>query len=561
MALTPLSAGDPTVVGEWTLRGRLGVGGMGVVFLGIAADGKQAAIKLMHPWLLDDSSAIARFIREVEVAGKVDGPCVARILGSGTLTSVAGGPRPYLACEFVNGPTLQRHIQDGARMSGGTLHAFAAGLATALSTIHQAGITHRDLSPGNVLLDAHGPRVVDFGIARHIEQTAVTRTGTIIGTPGFMSPEQARGDAVTSASDVFSWASLIVFAATGVPPHGQGRSDAVLYRIVHEAPEVPPLDPPLARLVATSLDKRPTGRPAAAELASTLLGTVGDADVTVALSRSWQAPPTLLLTHGETTEQQMAPPKSRSRLGLAIAGMAAILAAGVVYAGARIEASAAGMTTGRNTVATPQSAPSATSEPQPTTAPTALPASTPPTIAEQSDNPEPQPTKTSASSGEVAIGPFADGAPWDAESFDAKDDLGEIAALWYSFDDDICTLYSPTEFDPSLDLSLDPFSAVATQVGDFQYSWETPAGIEGPSVRMSIWDAGDPNLNEYFGEPVGVTEYGDGSQMRSIDDVEFDSFRRLILIPGESCSYELTVDGGRVHLAWAIESMRPVTRP
>jgi eukaryotic-like serine/threonine-protein kinase len=212
--------GDPKRLGPYELLGRLGQGGMGVVYLGRERrGGHRAAVKAIRPELAGDPAFAARFRREVEAARRVDSPRVARVLGADP-----AGPRPWLATEYVDGPTLAGAVAAGGPLTGGRLAAFAAGVAEALDAIHAAGVVHRDLKPGNVLLPGGSPpevKVIDFGIAWAADAT-MTRSGLRFGTPSWMAPEQLRDQPAGAPADVFAWGLLVAFAATGRHPFGGG---------------------------------------------------------------------------------------------------------------------------------------------------------------------------------------------------------------------------------------------------------------------------------------------------------------------------------------------------
>jgi serine/threonine protein kinase len=208
----PLTPHDPRSVGEYTLTGRLGSGGMGTVYLGHRAGTHgSVAIKVLAPHLLDDVDARTRFLREGQTLQKVTGDYTARVLGVGF-----DGSMPYIVMERLDGPSLHAFVAaSGAVTDGEMLTRTAIALARALAALHADGITHRDLKPGNVLLTSAGPKVVDFGIARVVGQTHHTPAGNMVGTPGYMAPEQVTGNGAVPATDVWAWACCVVFAARG----------------------------------------------------------------------------------------------------------------------------------------------------------------------------------------------------------------------------------------------------------------------------------------------------------------------------------------------------------
>jgi hypothetical protein len=243
---------------------------MGSVHLGRAADGSLAAVKVVRPELARDPVFVARFAREVEAARRVAGFCTARPLDAGP-----GDDPPWLATEYVDGPSLDEAIRRDGPLDAGRLDALAAGTATALAAIHAAGLVHRDLKPANVLLAESGPRVIDFGIARALDSATLTGTGVLVGTPGWMAPEQLTGGPETPATDVFAWGGLVAFAATGRPPFGTGRVEALTYRIVHGRPDLDGLPAHLRVLAARAMARDPAERPSARDLLLDLVGQAG----------------------------------------------------------------------------------------------------------------------------------------------------------------------------------------------------------------------------------------------------------------------------------------------
>jgi len=265
---------DPTQLGRWQIVDRLGAGAMGVVFLGI--DGNEAsAVKVIRPDLASDTTFRARFRREVIAARRVSSRHVARVIEADPDDEL-----PWMASELVRGPSLEELVRTEGVLEADALIGLAIALSEGLQAIHSAGIVHRDLKPSNVLMAPDGPRIVDFGIAQAAAMTAITTTGTVMGSPAFMAPEQALGQPISSACDIFALAGVIVFAARGRGPYGSGTTADVLYRVVHEEPQVPELPEPLAALVRAALAKDPTARPSADVLHSALTNAANSADAT-----------------------------------------------------------------------------------------------------------------------------------------------------------------------------------------------------------------------------------------------------------------------------------------
>ncbi|MER7498844.1 protein kinase [Nonomuraea pusilla] len=288
------SAGLPRQVGPYRVVRRLGAGGMGVVYAGVDGAGVRAAVKVIHPALAEDQEFQARFAREITVVRRVQGVCVAKVLGA-----EPGGAAPWLATEYVPGPTLERRVLDGGPLSGDELYGLAGGLAEALTAVHEAGVVHRDLKPSNVLLSPSGPRVVDFGIAKLLDQTSITRTGMMAGSPGWVSPEEYRGEEAGPAADVHGWGLLVCYAATGRAPFGRGRPEVLAMRVIGDTPDTSAVPAGLREVVDRALAKEPEARPGAHELleataaqwcgANDVEPSAAAEDVTRLLTRTWPA--------------------------------------------------------------------------------------------------------------------------------------------------------------------------------------------------------------------------------------------------------------------------------
>lgn len=330
--VAPLAAEDPPCLGEFELLGRLGEGGQGIVYLARDPVGRRVAVKVLTR---TDAEARARLARELAAVESVAPFCVARVL-----TAMPDGPRPYVVSEFVDGPTLAERVRERGPLHGGELERLAVGTTTALAAIHAAGVVHRDLKPNNVLLGPDGPRVVDFGIAR--ADGVTTMTSGLIGTPAYLAPEQLSGAPVSPASDVFAWASTMLFAATGVSPFaGAGIAEA-LNRIVTHEPDLSAVPPPLRDLIAAALEKDPAHRPTAGELLSRLIDPVSGGrgrsivELTSLGSRLAAEP-------ADDREEPTVPPSSRTpaligwtarrgrRTALAVAALVAVAVGALVW--------------------------------------------------------------------------------------------------------------------------------------------------------------------------------------------------------------------------------------
>ncbi|MFF3858076.1 serine/threonine-protein kinase [Streptomyces sp. NPDC002209] len=272
--MRPLKESDPATAGPYRLLAELGRGGMGRVLLGAAPDGRLVAVKQVHARLADDDGFRVRFRREVAASRRVSGAFTAAVLDAD-----ADAEAPWLASVFVTGPSLGAAVESAGSLPEETVRRLAAGLATALAEIHRAGLVHRDVKPDNVLLARDGVRVIDFGIARVArpgEVTELTRAGTVIGSPAFMSPEQAEGGELGPASDVFSLGSVLALAATGRSPFAAATVVLTLYNVVHAEPDLLGLPPGLRELVTRCLAKDPSARPSPAEILG-LTGAAGAA--------------------------------------------------------------------------------------------------------------------------------------------------------------------------------------------------------------------------------------------------------------------------------------------
>jgi eukaryotic-like serine/threonine-protein kinase len=305
-----LQPDDPQSIGPYRLVGQLGQGGMGRVFLGVSPGGRPVAVKAIRAELAANPEFRARFGREVAAARRVSGVFTAQVVDADV-----DGPVAWMATAYVPGPSLAEAVDTHGPLPDASLLALAAGLAESLNAIHAVGVVHRDLKPSNVLLAEDGPRVIDFGISRATESTMLTQAGLVVGSPGFMSPEQAMGSDVGPPSDIFNLGAVLAFAATGEGPFGTGTTAALLYRVVHGAPDLDRVPPTVRPLIEHCLAKDPQQRPTA----NGLLAEVG----ALQPGGTW-LPESFTRTYAQGTP---------SRPSFAWSGPVAAAAAGAVVAG------------------------------------------------------------------------------------------------------------------------------------------------------------------------------------------------------------------------------------
>jgi hypothetical protein len=259
--MQPLTSDDPTQIGRYRVSCRLGAGGMGRVYMASTPAGRPVAVKVVRPELGEDRDFRARFYHEIQAARRVHGLYTAQVLDA----DPAATP-PWLVTAYVPGPSLEQAVAGNGPMPEPMALRLIAGVAEALQAIHAADVVHRDLKPSNVLLAPDGPRVIDFGIARALEATSLTRSGMVVGSPQFMAPEQIRDQPVSPAIDVFALGSLAAYTVLGRPPFGQGHTAAVAYRVLHEAPDLDGCPPQLRPLIERCLRKEPAARPTPSEV-------------------------------------------------------------------------------------------------------------------------------------------------------------------------------------------------------------------------------------------------------------------------------------------------------
>lgn len=263
--LQPLRALDPKQLGDWTILGRLGTGGMGVAFLA-ERDEQWAVVKMVRSDIAEDRHHRARIERELEAMRLAESEHTAALFEQALDDDPA-----WFAMEFIPGVTLTREITDHGAMNRTELSAFARDLMIVLESVHAAGIVHRDLKPSNIMLSPTGPRLIDFGIADISEGTQLTRTGAVIGSTGWLAPEQVTGDPVTPATDIHAWALCVLYAATGESPFGGASASHSLYQVLEATPTVPASVPePLNALLVSALSKDPVKRPTVARVLTAL---------------------------------------------------------------------------------------------------------------------------------------------------------------------------------------------------------------------------------------------------------------------------------------------------
>jgi eukaryotic-like serine/threonine-protein kinase len=302
--MEPLGVGDPRVIGGYRLLGLLGIGGMGRVFLGRAADGSPAAIKVINPERVKDAEFLKRFQREARMAESVNGRYIAPVLKAG----VDDSP-PWLATAFIAGPTLGEAIAAGP-LPTGAVWRLADALVQALQAVHSRGLVHRDLKPENVLLASDGPKLIDFGIAKVATGgSTITMTGVGIGTPAFMSPEQFLGPKVGPESDVFSLGSLLAFAASGAQPFGGGALVEVAFRVAGREPDLSGVIPgDLRALIARCLAKAPGDRPSLSQVRAAVASGLASVPLPSWTGSFWPDPLAAMVSRREASDWQYLAP-------------------------------------------------------------------------------------------------------------------------------------------------------------------------------------------------------------------------------------------------------------
>ncbi|WP_340561945.1 outer membrane protein assembly factor BamB family protein [Streptomyces sp. GSL17-111] len=325
---------DPERVGRYRVVRRIGAGGMGRVYLARSPSGRSVAVKVVRPELAEDPDFRRRFAREVAAARRVNGFFTAAVVDADP-----DGEPPWLATAYVPGPSLDTAVRRDGPLDAASVAALGAGLAEALHAVHAAGVVHRDLKPSNVLVTDDGPRVIDFGISVAADDTVLTRTGVLVGTPGFMAPEQLTGAPVGPACDVFALGAVLVFAATGRGPFGGGSSHGLGYRVVHEEPDLSGVPARIAGVVRRCLAKDPSDRPAVEAVLDELAPAPAPVDPREALRtpRTAESPavppsptvppaPTAPAVLPGTPPRRRLPARRRVRRGATAAALAALIA-------------------------------------------------------------------------------------------------------------------------------------------------------------------------------------------------------------------------------------------
>ncbi|MFI6480864.1 protein kinase [Nonomuraea sp. NPDC050663] len=363
----PLTVGDPVIIGRYLLLGRLGVGGMGVVYLAEHPRGGLVALKTPHAVHLNDATLRARFAEEISSSRRIVPFCTAAVLEDGLDRN-----RPYLVTEYIRGPALNQVVSERGPLTPDLAYGVALGTAAALVAVHDAGLVHRDLKPANVLLSPRGPWVIDFGIARDLhgsggESDPLTQAGQVMGSPGWVAPERLTGGPAVPASDVFSWGCLVAYAATGHHPFGSGEQETLIRRMLLEAPRLAGVPELLRPAVSAALAKAPQDRPSSAELLRALLaaGGVGDPwDLREAVARVlgeiWTAVPAVSVSQPPRREErqtgQTAPRRRRARQSAHLSH-ASFAALATVSIAALTVAAASGGVTGFGAVPAPETVP------------------------------------------------------------------------------------------------------------------------------------------------------------------------------------------------------------
>ncbi|MFG3497932.1 serine/threonine-protein kinase [Streptomyces sp. NPDC047886] len=373
---------------------------MGTVHAALDSRGNRLAVKIVHPAQAGDEEFRARFRREVALTSRVNGPCLVPVVAAD-----CDDERPWLATPYIPGPTLQQHVAVSGPLQGVMLHALAAGTAAALASVHEAGVIHRDIKPGNVILSPDGPRLLDFGIAHALDCTAVTRTGVLTGTPGWISPEQYRTGAAGPESDVFAWGALVAYAGTGRHPFGTGALDTVAFRVMSQEPDLSGIPDELRRIAASALSKEPGDRPIARTLSEECIGLLAHQDTQVLppqvsvpvavdtlVTSHWNAPP----AQADVWPTARSDGQVRRYSFIAAAGLTVLsIGAAAVYATTLRAGQDVTPAAPASTASSAASAPSAVAVPvRPATTPPSVAAVSTPAVTQEAQEPQPAYTRS-----------------------------------------------------------------------------------------------------------------------------------------------------------------------
>jgi serine/threonine protein kinase len=358
-----LEPSDPTHLGSYELLGRLGAGGMGVVYLAQTLGGAKVAVKALHVALLHEPGFLIRFGREVDALRRVNVAGTARVLDADLTTHP-----PYLVTEFLDGEPLDDRVRRAGTLPVSEVRALVAGLAETLVVLGAHGLVHRDVKPSNVLLTSSGPKLLDFGIAAAFDETSLTGTGLIVGSAGWLAPEQIQGTAETAATDVFALGCLAVFAATGQPPFGRGRPEIYAARLMSQPPDLQGVPAELTTLLSSMLAKDAAARPTAAAV----LAGAGGGAVVPEVTRVLRTPDTAQLTApGPKVVPTIGPPPVPRRRGVRVLVVATVIAAA---AGALAYVVGHDRTVSQRSATHSPSVPKASASPSPSPSPSPAPA-------------------------------------------------------------------------------------------------------------------------------------------------------------------------------------------
>ena len=501
--MNPCMPGDPAQIGPFTIVGRIGAGGMGVVYLGQGSDGRRVAVKVIRGELTQDTVMRQRFLREVDAARRVRSPVTAAVIDA----DPEANP-PWVAFEYVDSPSLEEVVEEQLPRLSAAI-GILSGIAEALTAIHQVGLIHRDLKPSNILCPPNGVKVIDFGIAAAKESTALTTTGLVVGTPAWLSPEQLLGHPLTPAVDVFAWGCVAVYTVSGRPPFS-GAEDvpaAVYYRIVEQAPDLSAVPPQLLPAVSAALAKDPAQRPPVTDLLEMLLpgqpgppktrGRAGGANQTRRVEAPRPAPSPSPVPTPVPTPTPAPLSTTRANRGLVIGVVVAVLALAVVGAvflargggGAGTTTGTAATTTARAATTAPAAtttAPAAT-----TTVPSGTAPPMPDSLAGFSKSGAPVSTMIRVFQGDT--GYFVPDFPWSMNGCSQR----TFTVRWRALGPAITAGMTHTETPPVhiTDLAQPTVGLAGSMQGDgcsqpaFFFKAAPQDTLEDVSVEYQVWNA------------------------------------------------------------------------